>query len=451
MQSPLQSIQENLGTWHDQLLSYDFILEMARETGFVKRFRKLDPAYLVYILIFGNSSHIRPTFEEIYRRYVDFDDNPKFSYSISIQSFKKRFDQNMVNFLSKLLNHYINMMISKCPARLKSYAARFKDILIQDSSIIRLSQKLAGEFPAARTRNNGAGLKIHAVYSACAHSVKTIEITGERIHDSRMLRIGPAVKNNLLLNDLGYYSLKSFARIKEYGGYFVSRLKTNAKTNVISVVSGKVPRKIKQSMHDKNYPELWDFLEKVPKRGIYDLECSFEIQKGQKRSNKPPVKEFFRVICFWNEKTGLWHTYLTNLSVEHFTPDEVYQLYKYRWLIELLFKELKADYDLGKLLIGSSALAYIHIFAMLIRMIVSRNLYSWILLTVEPDKREKYGPLLWSKVFAEKCHEFLSILNQWIFGKGEVCERWDKLENSLRQLAKSRHKKPRLSQAYTTL
>jgi hypothetical protein len=116
-----------------------------------------------------------------------------------------------------------------------------------------------------------------------------------------------------------------------------------------------------------------------------------------------------------------------------------------------LFKELKADYDLGKLLIGNSALAYIHIFAMLIRMIVSRNLYSWILLTVEPDKREKYGPLLWSKVFAEKCHEFLSILNQWIFGKGEVCERWDKLKNSLRQLAKSRHKKPRLSQAYTTL
>lgn len=451
MQSPQNHVQENLGIWNDKLLTYAFIFEMARETGFVKRFRKLDPAYLVYILTFGISSHIRPTFEEIHRRYIDFDDNPKFSYAISIQSFKKRFDQNMANFLFKLLDHYIDVMVSGSPARLKSYAARFKDILIQDSCIIRLCQILAGQFPAARSRNNGAGLKIHAVYSARAHSVKTIEITGERIHDSRMLRIGPAVKDILLINDLGYYSPKTFARIKEYGGYFVSRLKTNAKTKVITVVSGKVSGNMEKSIDSKNYLELWDFLDKVPKKGIYDLECSFEIQKAQNRKNIPQIEENFRVICFWNEITLVWHTYLTNLSAEHFTPDEVYELYKYRWVIELLFKELKSDYDLGELLIKNPSLAYIHIYSMIIRMIVSRNLYSWILLTVEPEKREKYGPLLWSKVFAEKSHEFLSILNQWIFGTGEVCERWDKLERSLRQLAKSRHKKPRLSQAYTTL
>ena len=129
----------------------------------------------------------------------------------------------------------------------------------------------------------------------------------------------------------------------------------------------------------------------------------------------------------------------------------MYELYKYRWAIELLFKELKSDYDLGELLIKNPSLAYIHIYSMIIRMIVNRNLYSWILLTVEPEKREKYGPLLWSKVFAEKAHEFLSILNQSIFGKDEVSKRWGKLERSLRQLAKSRHKKLRLSQAYTSL
>lgn len=208
MQPPLKTSPTLLEAWQDKLLPYNFLLEKARETKFVKRFRKLDPVYLIYVLIFGSSSHIRPTFEEIYRRYVDFDDNPKFSDSMTIQSFKKRFDQNMVNFLSSLLDHYINQMISDCPARLKSHAKRFKDILIQDSSIIRLSQKLVSEFPAARSRDNAAGLKIHAVYSARAHSVTTIEITGERTHDSRMIRIGSDIKNVLLINDLGYYSLK---------------------------------------------------------------------------------------------------------------------------------------------------------------------------------------------------------------------------------------------------
>jgi putative transposase len=108
----------------------------------------------------------------------------------------------MVNFLSFLLEHYINVMISECPARFKNQATRFKDILIQDSSIIRLSQKLFGEYPAARSNNNAAGLKIHAVYSAHSYSVKTIQITGERIHDSKMLRIGRDVKNVLIINDL---------------------------------------------------------------------------------------------------------------------------------------------------------------------------------------------------------------------------------------------------------
>jgi IS4 transposase len=451
MQPPLKTSPTLLEAWQDKLLPYNFLLEKARETKFVKRFRKLDPVYLIYVLIFGSSSHIRPTFEEIYRRYVDFDDNPKFSDSMTIQSFKKRFDQNMVNFLSSLLDHYINQMISDCPARLKSHAKRFKDILIQDSSIIRLSQKLVSEFPAARSRDNAAGLKIHAVYSARAHSVTTIEITGERTHDSRMIRIGSDIKNVLLINDLGYYSLKTFILIKNYGGFFVSRLKTNAKPRVLSVVAGQVSKTMKQSILDNTCPYLSDFLEQAPKIGIYDLECSFEIQKEKKRSNKPSVMEKFRVICFWNEKTVRWHTYVTNLSAEQFAPDEIYQLYKYRWVIELLFKELKGDYDLGELLLGNSAMAYIHIYSMLIRMIVSRNLYTWILSTVEPDTREKYGPLLWSKVFAEKCHEFLSILHQHLFGKSDVRERWAKLEWSLRHLAKSRHKHPRLSQAYTTL
>jgi hypothetical protein len=158
-------------------------------------------------------------------------------------------------------------MISECPARLKNQAIRFKDILIQDSSIIRLSQKLAGEYPAARSRNNAAGLKIHAVYSAHAHSVKTIQITGERIHDSKMLRISRDVKNVLIINDLGYYSLKIFTKIKNYGGFFMSRLKTNTKPKVVSVVSGQISKKLKRSIEDENYPDLPDFLELIPKKG----------------------------------------------------------------------------------------------------------------------------------------------------------------------------------------
>jgi hypothetical protein len=54
-----------------------FIERKARETGFLIRKRKLNPYYLALILLFGISNHLKPTMEEIHRRYIDFDDNPK--------------------------------------------------------------------------------------------------------------------------------------------------------------------------------------------------------------------------------------------------------------------------------------------------------------------------------------------------------------------------------------
>jgi IS4 transposase len=440
---------KTMDSWHNQFMPYEFILKTARETGFLKRLRKLNPVYLIFVLVFGVSSHSKPTFEEIFRRYIDFDENPKLFESMRIQSFRNRFNQNLVNFLAYLLNHYIDVMVFESPARLKESVQDFKDILLQDSSIIRLSRKLFDFFPAARSRDNAAGLKIHAVYSVISHSVKTIEITGERNHDSTILRIGPEVKNMLLINDLGYYSLKVFQKIDEFGGFFVSRVKSNAKATVSGILSCPSFINLNFLTITSTWMDLNEFLETVPKTGIYDLVCSFETVKKSKKANQNAITKEFRVICFWNQEKLVWHIYMTNLRRDNFSSTDIYELYKFRWVIELLFKELKGDYDLGKLLLGNAPLAYVHIYSMLIRLIVSRNLYTWILSSVESKERERYGPMVWSKVFAEKSSEFLSILNQALFGDGDVSLRWKKLEKSLRHLAKSRHKVPRLSQKFT--
>nr|WP_048145961.1 transposase [Methanoplanus limicola] len=156
---------------------------------------------------------------------------------------------------------------------------------------------------------------------------------------------------------------------------------------------------------------------------------------GQKKINAD-----FRVVCFWDENDKIWHNYVTNLPGDAYKKDEIYQLYRYRWIIELLFKEMKSDYDLGKFLLAREPLALIHVYSMLIRLVLSRNLYKKMVASLDEDEKPRYGPLLWSKVFAEKAHEFLSIIDQSIFGKESVGERWKKLEDSLRRLACSRHK-----------
>jgi len=425
-----------LSMWQANLFSADIVMEKARNSGFVKRLRKLNPAYLLYIFVFGTSSHTNPTLEEVYRRYINFDDTLDQKNKIKIQSFTNRFNESMSKFLREMLDYYIDTTCLDCSARLKGSLQDLKDILIQDSSIIRVSAKLKEVCPALRSNGSAAGFKIHAVYSAISHSLKSIEISGERVHDSKMLKIGPEVDGVLFIFDLGYYSNSVFAKINHYGGFFVSRLKKNATPKVTKILSGssKVKKQFKKGML------LNEFLKKCPKTDKIDILCSFKTRFNPEGGKIKTIFMDYRVVCFWNEKASIWHTYATNLPKKAYSTDEIYQLYRYRWIIELLFKELKSDYDLGNLHLAEQHLAFAHIYSILIRLVISRNLYKLCVHEVEEEDRYRYGPQLWSKVFAEISHEFLSILRQDIFGNGDVIERWEKLESSLRHLPKSRHK-----------
>ena len=449
MVSPSSDGQKNLKSWFSSKFTYDFIENVARETKFLQRKRKLDPVYLVFVLIFGISSHQKPTLEEIHRRYIDFDDNPKITSPILHQSFTNRFNDKLVAFLGVLLNHYMNLMINQSSVRLKGIAENFKDILIQDSSIIRLSKKLFEFHPAAFSRNNSAGLKIHAVYSAASQSIKSAEITTERVHDAKKFKIEPDVQGTLLIDDLGYYSLKKFAQIHDYGGFFISRVKSNAAYRISKIISG--PSELLADVDPNCFKniKLLEFLRLVPDYGEFNLICSVHIDDEKRNKEKIPIFKEFRVICIWNSKAHKWHMYITNLSSEYFSIEDVYELYKFRWVIELIFKELKSDYDLGNLFLGNAPLAYIHIYSMLLRFIISRDLYTWIVSLSNKGDEKKYTPSMWSKVFSEKALEFLSILNQHFFANCNINGRWTKLEQSLRQLAITRNDPDVLSLKYS--
>jgi IS4 transposase len=54
----------------------------------------------------------------------------------------------------------------------------------------------------------------------------------------------------------------------------------------------------------------------------------------------------------------------------------IYDLYRFRWVIELIFKDLKGDYKLGKMFLRNEPMAFIHIYSMLLRFIISRDLFA---------------------------------------------------------------------------
>jgi putative transposase len=49
----------------------------------------------------------------------------------------------------------------------------------------------------------------------------------------------------------------------------------------------------------------------------------------------------------YDENADDYHLYITNLSQEGFLPGDIATLYRCRWEMELLFRELKTQYEQG--------------------------------------------------------------------------------------------------------
>ncbi|WP_078060311.1 transposase [Desulfotomaculum copahuensis] len=81
---------------------------------------------------------------------------------------------------------------------------------------------------------------------------------------------------------------------------------------------------------------------------------AFEVYRPKGSTSK--VKETFRLLGVPDQKSKTYHFYLTNITPEHLSAEDVALLYRARWSIELIFKELKRLYQLDVIFSGAKCL-----------------------------------------------------------------------------------------------
>jgi putative transposase len=216
----------------------------------------------------------------------------------------------------------------------------FEDVLTQDSTIVRLHEKLAKVWPATRSRKVAAGVKVSVLTSAIACGPKRVALFAESANDIKTLKVGPWIKDRILLIDLGFYKYQVFTRIKENGGYFVSRLKSNANPLIIETNRTYRGRSI-----DVRGKHLQDVLKDL-KRQVLDVDVEVTFDRRAYRGKEKKDNERFKLVAVYNEDEDKYHLYITNLSSDLLEPEEVARLYGARWEVEILFKELKSKYAL---------------------------------------------------------------------------------------------------------
>lgn len=340
------------------------ISQIAKAQGFIKRERKITAfAFLKTIL----SASIHEFSSLTFLLSILYDEN----ITISRQSLSDKINNSAVKFIKaifeQLHKEFIKITGFECLSK------SFSDIIIVDSSEIKLN-KISTNFKGTQ---NGPRCKIQTIYKYFNQLFK-VKITKVNKNDQGYTGyINSVYKNNLVLVDLGYFVLNSFKRIHQKKAYFISRYLRN--TTIYNAEDGN--RIVLDSLL-KNSNGKIDIIVLLGKDKD-KLRCRFvahklkgevlnkrrkKILRDKKRDGKKAVKQVALM--------DYWSIYITNIEETSITAEQVHNLYRLRWQIELLFKVMKSKLYMGELKDTSSNKSLLMMYGKMITLLTGIILFN---------------------------------------------------------------------------
>jgi putative transposase len=107
-------------------------------------------------------------------------------------------------------------------------------------------------------------------------------------------------------------------------------------------------------------------------RTYIDVDVAVSFKRRSYDGTQSTATKQFRVVGVRNEDTDDYHLYITNHPREAFNTSQIGTLYRARWEVELLFREMKSRYSLEKFDTSKEHIVKIQIVAALLTLVVSR-------------------------------------------------------------------------------
>ena len=228
-----------------------------------------------------------------------------------------------------------------------------KRLQIIDSTTITLFSNLlfkgVGRHP--KTGKKKGGIKVHTVIHANEGVPSDIKFTSAATNDSFMLKPTTLSKGDIMAMDRAYIDYEKFEQLTQRGVIYVTKMKKNLKYTILSDTMYQTP----------------DGLMEVR---IQNVEFVRQKKGGETIHHKS------RIISYVDVKKRKLISLLTN-DMES-DPEEIVAIYRQRWEIELLFKQMKQNFPL-KYFYGESANAikiqiWVTLIANLLLMVVQKGL-----------------------------------------------------------------------------
>ena len=169
----------------------------------------------------------------------------------------------------------------------------------------------------AKFRKKKGGVKAHVLYDLEAQVPAFYHITTASVYDSKAMPEIPYETGAYYVFDRGYNNFGELYRIQRMESFFVVRAKSNLQYRCVK----------------------WK--RRLPKNILTDAEIELTVYKSRK-----DYPENLRLVRYYDEEQDREFMFLTNAM--DLTAQQIADLYKNRWQIELFFKWLKQHFKIKK-------------------------------------------------------------------------------------------------------
>jgi hypothetical protein len=308
-------------------LSKEVVNEIGRRTGQSARLRKVTPHRLFHSIVAFLSSFRVETIADLLGAF-----NHRFGKTAYKAFYNRLARLTFAVFMREMFCHLLGALsMEVLKPEPDSPLNDFSDILIQDGSSFTLKRALRHVFPGRFTKQWPAAVELHATYSGYHDNPLSVSIAPDKEAERPFLPAPEAMKGKLLLADRGYPSVGYFQKMVDAGAYFVIRLQRSLNPLVIAFrANGK--------RHPLPFPTpLNQFLSQNQNRAL-DLDVLSRRKGGG----------FFRIVVIPGDKKKEMIRLATNLDPKRFPLELVGKLYRFRWQVELCFKEWKSYANLHR-------------------------------------------------------------------------------------------------------
>ena len=379
------------------LFPSEVLEDHAEDIGVVERNRDLQAPPLVWSLVFGFTAGESRSLADFRRSYNSTADN-----TLCPSGFYQRLTPTLAEYLRDLVEHGIDEVA--VPSTVDADIDRFRDVMIADGTILRLHRFLADTYQPRRGEQGGA--RLHLLHNVTDQTIDQFSVTDEKAHDSTEFSTGPWLEDRLVLFDQAYFKYRRFALIDENDGYFLSRLKKSVNPEITAEL-----REWRGDAIPLEGEQVQDVVDDLYREYI-DMEVEATFQRREYEGTQSSDSKQFRVVGVRDEDTDDYHLYITNLPREELLPAEIATLYRCRWEVELLFRELKTQYDLDEFDTSKKHIVEILVYAALLSLLVSRELLD--LVTEQADDEIVFPPERWAATFRSHAQLILHRLGEYL-------------------------------------